>query len=421
MFGAMNQMDYLANSQQSYWQVGSTYTNSTNAPGAVDVDSSNNVFVVSCDSGIYSRATVVKYNNLGVGQWGKVLGDGTTVALLYEDVVADSSGNVYASGYIDSADGLLVKYDSTGAVTWQIKWNISGRTIERGYGIALSANGNIIVGGIVDDDVVVIAFNSSGAVVWAIGITAGSIQQVTDVTTDSSNNVYIVARNLDSNDSALIVKLNSSGTEQWQRTLSDSDTGEFVTAIDTDSSGNVYITMEKPSYQYLAKYNSSGTLQWQRSLIIGANGYVRDMIVDQTSGNIYQVGSNYSSSLGRGFVCCYNSSGTIQWQRSVQTSGNCNFNEIALDSNGDLIITGDVSGFAGAVVWKLPNTGSSISAWTWNSLTFNYVTTTFTEEAGDLTSATSTYTISSRTATTTTTTYTNTTRTLTNVLATITV
>ena len=73
----------------------------------------------------------------------------------------------------------------------------------------------------------------------------------------------------------LIAKFNSSGSLQWQKTLSDSmhDHGNFITVA---SDGSVYVCGETDSYSedpyepyydlLITKFNSSGSLQWQKIL-----------------------------------------------------------------------------------------------------------------------------------------------------------
>ena len=70
---------------------------------------------------------------------------------------------------------------------------------------------------------------------------------------------------------AILLKLNSSGAEQWQRTLDGAST-QIAYDVDVDSSDNVYIggytTISGYGYFLLAKYNSSGTLQWNKKIAI---------------------------------------------------------------------------------------------------------------------------------------------------------
>jgi len=124
------------------------------------------------------------------------------------------------------------------------------------------------------------------------------------------------------------VKYNSSGTKQWTKQLGTSRTnvGYDVT---TDSSDNIYITgytqdgldgntsMGEVDI-FLVKYNSSGTKQWTKLLGTPSDDWGLGMAID-SSDNLYMTGYTNSgldgntSSGGRDiFLVKYNSSGTIQ-------------------------------------------------------------------------------------------------------------
>jgi len=99
------------------------------------------------------------------------------------------------------------------------------------------------------------------------------------VTTDSSDNVYVTGYTgggLDGNTSSggrdiFLVKYNSSGTKQWTKQLGTSS-GDYGNDVTTDSSDNVYVTgstgggldgnTSSGNYDiFLVKYNSSGIKQ----------------------------------------------------------------------------------------------------------------------------------------------------------------
>jgi hypothetical protein len=101
-----------------------------------------------------------------------------------------------------------------------------------------------------------------------------------DVAIDSAGNVIVVGTMFDSLNSLqapYIVKLNSSGTVQWQNRLN----GRITYAgVITDSSDSIYAVGYAELFAanrydiYAVKYNSSGTVQYQRN--IGDTGTVRN-------------------------------------------------------------------------------------------------------------------------------------------------
>jgi hypothetical protein len=85
-----------------------------------------------------------------------------------------------------------------------------------------------------------------------------------------------------------------SAAGDWIRTLDGGNGHDYGQAITTDSSDNIYVTGNWDNGSYndilIAKYNSSGAIQWQRTLA-GGNGYdYGQAITTDSSDNIYVTG-----------------------------------------------------------------------------------------------------------------------------------
>ncbi len=189
------------------------------------------------------------------------------------------------------------------------------------------------------------------------------------VATDSSGNVYLTgytSGGIDGNTNAggydiFVVKYNAAGIKQWTRQLGTSmdDAGQ---AIATDTSGNVYVTGYSGSgldggtttgyrVMFLVKYDTSGTKQWTRvlgSTSMPVNG--KGIAIDP-SGNIYVAGTAYESLDGNTywgdgeiFLVKYNAAGTKQWTRQMGTRDEDAAMGIALDTSGNIYITGTTKG-----------------------------------------------------------------------------
>ncbi len=149
---------------------------------------------------------------------------------------------------------------------------------------------------------------------------------------DGGGNIYASA-------TGAVFKWDREGTLVWARTVS----GPFISGGWIDASGNVYLAGAYYSsnyYGWLAKLNTSGTLQWQRSLNGSGQDFWYNAAVD-TSGNVYVAGYSTSSG-GSGnadaLIAKYNSSGTLQWQRSIGGSGNEYASQMALSPDGSLLV-----------------------------------------------------------------------------------
>ena len=263
----------------------------------------------------------------------------------------DSSGNLYAAGYTNgSVDVFITKYDSSGIIQWQ---KSLGQTsyFDFGWAVAIDSSSNVYVTGSVYDavagssDVLIAKYNTSGSLQWQKKLedTYGS-DRGDGIAVDSSNNVYVVGRHTKSvATKAFVAQYDSSGSVSWQRELgvnTGADTFGFAAAV--DSSNNVYafgVTLGSGAGGHdaiLAKYNSSGVIQWQRTFGDANTNFGYGVAVD-SSGNIYITGDTDSTTV---FVAKYNTSGSLQWQRTLTGAGTEGGRAIATDSSGNVYITG---------------------------------------------------------------------------------
>ena len=240
-------------------------------------------------------------------------------------ISTDSVGNIYACGALTTTDTLglsdafLVKYDSLGNIQW-----------------------NRFLGGDTTDTFDVIAI-------------------------DSSNNVYVAGRTSVSGTSrSLLAKYNTSGTQQWARTLGTDAAfhNNSWLAIDTDSSGNIYVageTYNTAQRGIIAKYDSSGTVIWQKS--VSAGPWQFNSIVTTSNGTSYVAGTNVSGPAGAQDIAIfkYDSSGEVVWQKNLGTAaGNENPADIKLDSSGNVYLCGrtSVDGVTSPILIKLDPEGA---------------------------------------------------------------
>jgi len=184
---------------------------------------------------------------------------------------------------------------------------------------------------------------------WIVTLGAAGSEQGNDITVDSSGNVYVCGQTSSQGagqQDALFAKYDTLGTIQWQRSLGGTS-ADTATGIAIDSSGNVYIIGNTSSQGaggtdiLLAKYNSSGTIQWQRSLGGASEDSGGGISVD-SSANIYISGVTSSQGAGNQdmIIAKYNTSGVIQWQRSLGSTSFEVGGRVATDSSGNLYISG---------------------------------------------------------------------------------
>ena len=216
-------------------------------------------------------------------------------------------------------------------------------------------------------------FNSSGANQWfnngiPSGGTAGSnmFSVYTNVAVDSSGNWYgctTFQNAAGSINSGYLRKVNTSGTIQWQRKITNTANEVRAQSCALDSTGaNVVVggscTISGNTGYWIARYNSSGVLQWQRQLTGTGLGVFNFTLTVDSSGNVILIGTANSTAL----VVKYNSSGTLQWQKSIggSSAGLC----VGTDSSNDVYINYGFSSFT--AMSKINAAGTSF---TWSAYT----------------------------------------------------
>ncbi len=332
--------------------------------------------------------------------WQRVLGgSGEDVAY---SVQQTTDGGYIVAGWTGSDDGIvdghqgdddvwIVKFDSDGNIQWQ---KCLGGTLEdKAYSIYLTTDGGYILAGSTgsndgdvsgkhgEDDVWIVKLNSSGDIEWQKCLGGNHYEEAYSVqqTTDGG---YIIAGYSISNDGDLtvnngwvdvwIVKLDSNGSIEWQRSIGGSEEdlaysirqtsdGGYIVAGQTwsndgDLSGN------HGGYDALiVKLDSNGNIEWKKCLGGTLDEYATNIQQTEDGGYIF-VGSNSSNdgdvSDNRGnsdvWLVKLNSDGSIKWQRSIGGSNDDSANGLYQTRDGGYIVAGqtwsndgDVSGSKG--------------------------------------------------------------------------
>lgn len=287
-------------------------------------------------------------------------------------VAIDSQNNIVICGYTasDGAGGndvLVAKFNEFGELQWAK--TLGGVGSELAYDVAIDSSDNIIIAasttsaGVANAESLLIKYNSSGVLQWDNVLGDAQTDNFYGVAIDSSNNIVVCGTtNSDGAGSfdLLVAKYNSSGVLQWDKTLG-GGSNDFGVSIAIDSSDNIIISGRTASDGVgsddclVAKYNSSGTLQWDRTL--GASNIDRfSGVAVDSSDNIIAVGQALPDSGGAGgydlLVAKYNSSGTLQWQRFLGGASNDIAYSVVTDASGNIFVAGftDSSGQGGADV-----------------------------------------------------------------------
>ena len=232
---------------------------------------------------------------------------------------------------------------------------LGGTSNEDAKSVAIDSAGNAyVLGGSYgvgagDYDFLLAKYNSDGTIQWQRVLGGTGSDEGKSVAIDSSDNVYVFGYTNSTGEGVndfLLAKYNSSGTIQWQRILggAGNDNGESV-AI--DSSDNVYVLGRSYSVGagsadlFFAKYNSSGAIQWQRTLGTNLAEEGFSVAIDSAN-NVYLAGWTQSTGAGGNdlLLAKYNSDGTIQWQRVLGGTSNEFSYSLAFDSSDNVYVGG---------------------------------------------------------------------------------
>jgi len=377
---------------------------------SITTDTTGNVYVAGAlpFSTSYTNAYVAKLTAAGAVQWHRTIGEsGSNIA---NSVAVDSSGNVYICGYTapvaTGLNALIAKYNSSGTLQWQRKLGTTNSEVANG--VAVDSSGNVYICGktytsaTADYNFFVAKYNTSGTLQWQrkiVSATAGNTMEANSIAVDSSGNVYATGYETVSagTNNIITVKYNTSGTIQWQRRLSTSR-GCTGYGIGLDSTGsNVYVTGNlevtgSGNDVVLIKYNTSGTLQWQRTAYgASTTSDLGHSLALDSSDNIY-VSITSNSSANTAGVLKYNSSGSLQFQKSISASGNESiiFYDIVTNNTDSIYLSGYRNGSSTypGIIAKLAIDGTGNGAYG----VYTYASSSLTDAAGALTDATSTLT-----------------------------
>lgn len=294
---------------------------------------------------------------------------------------------------------LIIQVGSSQNAGWQWAKSAGGGSTDIGNGISTDASGNIFVAGsfsspIINfgtttlanagsDDIFIVKYDPSGAVLWANSEGGSAGDGCTDISTDASGNIFVTGyfsstafpigtTTLTNNGAAytsdiFVAKYDSSGNFLWA-VSGGGASHDYSYSISTDASGSVFITgsFKGPSITFgtttltnkgdadifAVKYDSSGNLLWAVASGEGGEDYGSGISTDE-SGNVYLTGRFDSQSISFGtttlanatgssdiFVVKYDNLGNALWAKSAGGTGDDYGMYISTDNSGNVLATG---------------------------------------------------------------------------------
>jgi hypothetical protein len=226
---------------------------------------------------------IVKFLTDGTPNWAKTIGGSMDTSLV--KMLLDSTGNAYVCGFYkspilnilgfttntSSEDTFIVKYSTNGIPVWAK--TISGTAEDIPVNMLLDSTGNVYLSGYYTSsaltisptislinsgayDTFVVKYSTDGIAQWARSIGGTANDLPINMQLDSSGNVYLsgyydssaltisptISLTNSGNTDTFIVKYLTDGKPVWAKNINDSDSLEWAKNMVLDSSGNVYIS-----------------------------------------------------------------------------------------------------------------------------------------------------------------------------------
>jgi hypothetical protein len=401
----------ITTSSEGWYSRYTTWANGQMASAMVAADTSGNIYITPDIIGTSTAITdkgpgLLKIDQSGSLQYGYFVNQSTDATWSmngsgnsYQSIATDSSNNVYLGvRLVTGSNGVgIAKYNSSGSLQWASTYttntsNASVCTYKGGSGDAYFISWTTSAVGIY-------ALNSSGTLQW------GNLQNSGDIKGPAmgvagSSNIYVCGT-YSSTANFGISKFTSGGTYSLFSTISGSGGGEVHSTAMYGNESAMHMGIITNSYTYAEFYafDTSLNFTWGSSCTTVASGASGGAAAYDSNGNLFVAFRSSST----GYVFKYNSSGTLQWQRSFGAVGDRM--ALGVDSNNNVIVS--ILTSTKLSVFRYPNNGSITGTFTVDSFSTTIATSSLGFSGGSYSTSSGTPSISSSTPTLRSATYTS--------------
>lgn len=293
---------------------------------SLKVDGAGNAYIAGYSWGVgtYANYATVKFDSNGNQMWAKRFAGGNGEIL--NEVEVDATGNVYITGYSNrtsaggSEDIVTIKYNAAGDQQWLNRYNSTADESDEGYGLEVTAAGDVLVLGESYDFTTSTTFvhkinGASGSTVWTRPIDAVEPDRLVYAQTmrlDAEGKIVLAGMLYDDfsyNVDSFVAKLDSESAMQWSKVYDGPSDEDYDgdTNITIGADGSVYLAVTSEGFAnadiQVIKYQADGTENWTYRFgnpFFGGD-YVFDYNADSAhravmldgQGNVYVAGESY--------------------------------------------------------------------------------------------------------------------------------
>jgi Secretion system C-terminal sorting domain/Domain of unknown function (DUF5122) beta-propeller len=309
----------------------------------------------------YEDMYIIKISDSGTIQWTKTIG-GSNVEIA-RSIIQTTDGGFAIAGdtynYVTTtADWFILKMDAGGTIQWvktinRAAYDYSGSIVQTSGG-GFAIGGMSATGGVFSGDMYVVKLNSAGTYQWSKTYGGSHDEVAYSIIRTSDGGLAFAGYSNSFGPYNLFnfIKTDSLGNIQWNRLIGESGTGSHVYSIIQLADGSYVLAGEftptgTGDYDmYIVKLNSSGTIQWTRT-VVGTGYDMANSIVQTTDGSFVLAG--YTNSYGSGghdmYIVKLNSSGSLQWSKTVGGTGDEQALSIVKANDGGFVAAGYTSSF----------------------------------------------------------------------------
>ena len=291
-----------------------------------------------------------------------------------------SDGGYVVAGYTESygagdADLWMLKLDTDGAAQWEGTYGGSDNDVANS--IQLTGDGGYIVAGYTGAypyyDAWVLKLDANGTVQWEKAYSGSNVDKILNIQTTSDGGYiafgYTSSYGAGSFDH-LLLKLDASGTVQWEKTYGTSDPDMGYSIKQTSDGGffmaGVISTATNGLDFMMYKVDPGGSSQWEKKYG-GSERDIASSIQQTADGGFVMAGTTDTYGVGADDVWLLklDANGAVQWEKTYGGSGNDQANAIQLTSDGGFVMAGttDTYGVGADDVWLLKLDASGAVQW----------------------------------------------------------